>query len=561
MRLPLLVALLPILLPAVEPTRTATVAGITVTYLPAPLPQPMAPGPYQPSWDSLRQYRFPAWFRDAKFGIWAHWGPQCMPEAGDWYGKNMYIQGKAQYDEHVRRFGHPTEFGFKDICRAWKAENFNPDALVDIYRRAGAKYFVAMANHHDNFDLWDSTYQPWNSVALGPKQNLVGRWAEAARKAGLRFGVSVHASNTWNWFEVSQLSDRTGPKAGVPYDGKLTKADGKGTWWEGLDPQDLYAQNHRPSQYAGQKVDLERKFPGEPVSVAFATKYCNRVRDLVDRYQPDLVYFDDYVLPLAMRTDSAYGLGLVAHIYNENTARNGGKNEAVVNTKLLDEQQRQCLVRDYEMAAPDTPEREPWQTDACIGRWHYAKGVRYRTATQVIRALVDIVSKNGNLLLNIPLRSDGTMDADEAAVVTGIGSWLAVNGEAIYGTRPWQIFGEGPSLSYKGETSSKGGTNLFAKNLVYTGEDLRFTAKENILYAVALAWPADGRLRIRSLAEGAPAAPGTISAVRLLGSQENLTATRTGQGLEILLPSKPAGVEAYALRIEGALPPAATAAP
>jgi alpha-L-fucosidase len=373
MRISLFVACLPILLPAVEATRTANVAGITVTYLPAPLPQPMAPGPYQPSWESLRQYRFPAWFRDAKFGIWAHWGPQCMPEAGDWYGKNMYIQGKAQYDEHVRRFGHPSEFGFKDICHAWKAEHFDPEHLVEVYRQAGAKYFVAMANHHDNFDLWDSRYQPWNSVAIGPQQNLIGRWATAAHKAGLRFGVSIHASNTWNWFEVSQLSDHTGPKAGVPYDGVLTKADGKGTWWEGLDPQDLYAQNHRPSPMAGQKVELERQFPGEPVSVAFATKYCNRVHDLVDRYQPDLVYFDDYVLPLAMRTDSAYGLGLVAHIYNADQARHGGKNEAVINTKLLDETQRQCLVRDYEMAAPDTLEREPWQTDACIGHWHYAR--------------------------------------------------------------------------------------------------------------------------------------------------------------------------------------------
>ena len=536
-----------------EEVRTAQVAGITVTYLPAPLPQPMAPGPYQPTWESLGQYRHPAWFRDAKFGIWAHWGPQCMPEAGDWYAKNMYIQGKKQYDEHVRRFGHPSEFGFKDICNAWKAENFNPERLVEIYRRAGAKYFVAMANHHDNFDLWDSLYQPWNSVAIGPKQNLVGRWAEAARKNGLRFGVSVHASNTWNWFEVSQGRDATGPKAGVPYDGNLTKADGKGTWWEGLDPQDLYAQNHRPSDKAGQKVDLERKFPGEPVSVQFATKYCNRVRDLVDRYQPDLVYFDDFVLPLAMRTDAAYGLALTAHIYNQDQARHGGRNEVVVNTKILDAQQSKCLVRDYEMAAPDQIQAEPWQTDACIGRWHYAKGVRYRTATQVVRALADVVSKNGNLLLNVPLRSDGTPDDDELAVVQGIGDWLTINGEAIYDTRPWTTFGEGPSLAFVGTQSSKGGTDMFSPKLVYTAEDIRFTTKGRTLYAIALAWPADGRLRIRSLAEGGAAAPGSISAVRLLGTAEALTFTRTADGLDIVLPAKPAGAEAYALRIEGAL--------
>ena len=188
----------------------------------------------------------PEWFRDAKFGIWAVFGPQCEPEDGDWYARGMYIQGTVQNQFHVARYGPPWEFGFKDVIHEWKAPNFDPDQLLAFYKRCGAQYFMAMANHHDNFDLYNSKYQPWNSVAIGPQKDIIGLWAAAARKHGLRFGVSVHASHAWTWYEPAQGNDTSGPLAGVPYDGNLTKTDGKGKWWEGLDPQDLYAQNHKP---------------------------------------------------------------------------------------------------------------------------------------------------------------------------------------------------------------------------------------------------------------------------------------------------------------------------
>ncbi|HLV81964.1 MAG TPA: alpha-L-fucosidase, partial [Chthonomonadaceae bacterium] len=200
----------------------------------------LAPGPFAPNWESLKQYRCPQWFQDAKFGIWAHWSPQCVPEQGDWYARNMYLQGSDQYNYHVAHYGHPSKFGYKDICNLWKAEHWDPDRLIRLYKRAGAKYFVALANHHCNFDCWNSKYQTWNSVNIGPHKDIVGIWAKTARRYGLRFGVTVHSARSWNWFEVAHGSDKTGPLAGVPYDGSLTKADGKGQWWDGYDPQDLY---------------------------------------------------------------------------------------------------------------------------------------------------------------------------------------------------------------------------------------------------------------------------------------------------------------------------------
>ena len=282
---------------------------------------------FQPSWESLQQYKCPDWFRDAKFGIWAHWTAQSVPEMGDWYAHGMYIEGSGQYDYHVKHYGHPSKFGFKDVDHLWHAEKWNPDKLMALYRAAGARYFVALAQHHDNFDCFDSKYQPWNSVALGPKRDIVGDWAKAARAAGLRFGVTCHGSHAWSTYEVAQGADKTGPLAGVPYDGNLTKADGKGQWWEGLDPQDLYAQRHEPM---GMDWTWDNKGHGDRPSKAYCEKFYNRSIDLIDKYNPDLLYFDDLTLPLN-EVDPSVGLRIAAHYYNSNIARHGGRLEAVMN--------------------------------------------------------------------------------------------------------------------------------------------------------------------------------------------------------------------------------------
>ena len=210
--------------------------------------EPIAKGAYEPTLESLQKYQAPEWFRNAKFGIWAHWGPQCQPGQGDWYARMMYRQGSHPYNWHVQNYGHPSKFGFKDVINTWKAEKWEPEKLVALYKRAGAQYFFAMANHHDNLDMWNSKYQSWNSVQVGPHKDILAGWAQAAKKYNLPLGLSIHAAHAWSWMETAQQSDKEGEYAGVPYDGKLSAADGKGTWWEGLDPQELYAQNHPLSE-------------------------------------------------------------------------------------------------------------------------------------------------------------------------------------------------------------------------------------------------------------------------------------------------------------------------
>ncbi|HEY1787794.1 MAG TPA: alpha-L-fucosidase, partial [Verrucomicrobiae bacterium] len=329
---------------------------------------PIAEGPFQPTWQSLStQYHTPEWFRDAKFGIWAHWGPQCEPEHGDWYARRMYMQGDGDYKSHLREYGHPSTNGFKDVIHDWKAADFNPDKLLKFYKENGAKYFMALAVHHDNFDLWNSTYQPWNSVNIGPHQDLIGGWAAAARKNGLHFAVSVHASHAWSWYEVAQGADTKGPLAGVPYDGKLTTADGKGKWWDGLDPQDLYAQNHKPGKDLVWDWD-----PTQGSSVpdaAYMEKYFERVKQLWDDYRPDMIYFDDDVLPFNGVTDEI-GLKLAAHFYNTSIQWHHGQNEAVMTDKHLNQMECQAEVYDIERGKADGILPQPWETDTCIGSWH-----------------------------------------------------------------------------------------------------------------------------------------------------------------------------------------------
>jgi len=510
---------------------------------------PIASGPFKPDWNSLTNYQTPEWFRDAKFGIWAHWGPQCEPEHGDWYARSMYIRGSADYKSHLAEYGHPSTNGFKDVIHVWKAEHFDPDKLLAFYKENGAKYFMALANHHDNFDNFDSKFQPWNSVAIGPHKDLIGGWARAAHKSGLRFAVSVHCSRAWSWYEPAQGADSEGPLAGVPYDGKLTKADGKGLWWDGLDPQDLYAQNHVPGKTLNWDWD-----PAKGSSVpdaAYLEKYFKRVQQLWDDYHPDQIYFDDSVLPFHGVTDEI-GLNLAAHFYNS-SIRLHGRNEAVMNNKMLNEMQRQAMVYDIERGKAEGILPRPWQTDTCIGSWHYDQAIfknhRYKSAASVIRMLADIVSKNGNLMLSVPLQRDGTPDADEIEILKGIGAWLKVNGDAIYSTRPWKIFGEGPS-TISPEKGHFGGQSDVQK-APFTAEDIRFTQSKNgrMIYAIVLEFPADGKVTIKSLASDAPNWPGKIRSVRLLGAGK-LEYTRDESGLHLTLPAQRPCATAFALKIQ-----------
>lgn len=503
--------------------------------------EPMMKGKFQPTWSSLETYQVPEWFRNAKFGIWAHWGPQCVEGSGDWMARSMYLEGSAEYKHHVEHYGHPSEVGFKDIIPLFKAEKWNPDKLVEFYKKIGAQYFFALGNHHDNFDLWDSKYQAWNSKNMGPKRDILAEWEQAARKYELPFGISFHADHAWTWYEPSQRYDRNGPKAGVPYDGTLTKADGKGKWWEGYDPQDLYAQNHPMSK--GSWVDgmIHSQWAwGNGASLPtqeYCTNFYDRTVDAINRYNPDLIYFDVTVVPFYPISDA--GLKIAAHFYNHNMATHKGKLEAVMLSKILDENQRKAIVWDVERGAPNEIMEQPWQSCSCIGGWHYNTSIYennwYKSAADVVKLLVDIVSKNGNLLLSVPLRADGTFDEKEEKILNEFGDWMNINKEAILDTRPWEIFGEGPIAEADIKINAQGfNEGSYSKA---TAQEIRFTQTKKDLYATVLAWPTEKQILIKSLSDESKLFLGKISRVELLGYGK-VSFTRTDKGLLINMPDK-----------------------
>jgi alpha-L-fucosidase len=287
----------------------------------------VASGPYSPDWKEISQhYQTPEWWRDAKFGAWAHWDPQSMPEDGDWYMRGMYQEGSAQYRYHTNHFGHPSEYGYKDIAHNWVIDRWKPNELMDLYVEMGTRYFMAMGDHHDNFDCFDSKYQPWNSVNVGPKVDIVGTWEKAARRDGMRFGIGFHASppRTWGQFmPVRYTSDKTGPKQGVPYDALQTILDGKGKWWEGMDPVDLYGPVHNNK---------------DPLHSPFANQFMWRVDDALTKYHPDMIYFDEHAGDSQMDLGVRMGLGflappLIANYYNKSLQWNRGKMDVVLNLK------------------------------------------------------------------------------------------------------------------------------------------------------------------------------------------------------------------------------------
>lgn len=488
----------------------------------------VAEGPFEPNWESLAGWQCPEWFRDAKFGLWAHWGPQCQAEDGDWYARHMYFPGQGQYNYHVSHFGDPSVYGLKELIRDWKAEQWNPDELIQLYASAGAKYFMTLGNHHDNFDLWDSPYQEWNSVNLGPKRDIVGEWAEACEKYGLPLGISIHASHTWTWMEGAQA-----------YDGNLTKADGVGQWWEGYDPQELYAQQHAHSTNWQDVGVIHSQWnwgngASQP-SAAYKQKFQNRVLQCIDKYHPRAIYFDDSVLPFYY-CDNQIGYNILAHYYNQSANANGGQQDVVVMGKILNDDQKQRLLWDVERGIPDRCQDLPWQTCTCIGSWHYDRGVYdrngYKSAATVVRMLVDVVSKNGNLLLSIPVRGNGTIDEKERAVVLDIKAWMDINKESIYGTRPWKTFGEGPLAEAVNPLNAQG----FNEGFNYTAADVRYNAKGSTVYATIMQWPTAGDFTFKAFGITAASYSGKVNSVKLLGYGD-VAFTHNADGLTVNVPA------------------------
>lgn len=462
----------------------------------------LAPGRFEPTVESLKTYRTPDWFRDAKLGIWAHWGPQAVPRQGDWYARFMYVPGHPHYDHHLKTYGHPSEFGYKDIVPLWKAEKFDPEALMDRYAAAGAKYFVSMGVHHDNFDLWNSRHHRWNAAAMGPKRDIVGAWKAAAKRRGLRFGVSEHLGASYTWSYPNHLYDQFWPKLGVSYDG--------------ADPRyaDLYHDNR------------DEPFLNTPASwytrnTRYHAHWYERIRDLVDSYQPDLLYSDGG-MPFG-----EVGRSLVAHLYNSSMAPRG-ELEAVYASKDTGsgEFHKEWGVQDVERGVLKGINPLPWQTDTSNGDWFFSDRDRYKTPGDVITMLADIVSKNGNMLLNIVLYADGSLPPESEQLLAELAIWMKVNSEAIHGTRPWKVHGEGPTEAAAG---------MFREKVDYTARDIRFTTGQGALYAIALGQPS-GTTAIGSLAAGSPLERRRVRRVRLLGHRAPITFRQTSSALVVDVP-------------------------
>jgi alpha-L-fucosidase len=501
----------------------------------SPIPGLNGTGPYAATWDSLLQYEAPEWYQDAKFGIWAHWSPQCVPEKGDWYARNMYVEGSDQYKYHLEHYGHPSRFGYKDLSPQWTLLNWRPDELLDRYKKAGARFFFALANHHDGFDCWDSKHHPWNSQTIGPHRDVVGTWAKLAKERGLRFGVTVHQARNWWWFEPSHGADKQGPLAGVPYDGELTHRQDQQEWWQGFDPQVLYGPKH----------------PADALpDPSYVKDFYDRTRDLIDQHDPDILYFDNSMFPLGWA-----GMNIAAYFYNRSLLNRGGKMDVVANIKNVPAHLVKAVVADFERGLIDEISPHVWQSETCIGNWHYDRSLYdqpgefggYLHPRDAIHWLIDTVSKNGVLVLNIPGKPDGTIDSKEIAVLDKITEWMSVNSEAIYETRPWKIFGEGPTKVEAGAFKGTSVANLGAR-------DVRFTrTKDNrVVYAILLGLPRQ-ETTIQALGLSSANSPGRIEKVEVLGGRQAPEWKQTQNGLTIKLPESLSGIPEYGVTVKAYL--------
>ncbi|MCT4586823.1 MAG: alpha-L-fucosidase [Carboxylicivirga sp.] len=493
----------------------------------------------EPTWEELSaQYEFPQWFLEARFGIWLHWGAQTQPaEGGGWYARHMYQKdvgretwGKGAYDYHVKTYGHPSEKGFKDVINEWKAEKLDADALMKYIKGLGAKYFMIMANHHDHFDNFNSTHHEWNSVIVGPKKDIVGEFEKAAKKYQLPFCVSSHDDRYKEWWLPAFGADIEGPKKGIVYDGRHTKADGAGKWWEGMDPANLYgvAPEFRTKDWH-KKVD---------------TNWMNRHIELVTKYDVDLLWFDGYDFPYGK-----YGKEL-CRTYYYHSLKKHGKIKAAVAGKFHGEP---ATIKDVERGGTNEIVNVPWQGTLTFGGWFYKENKPSRhNARTTIENLVDVISKNGNLLLNIELYPDGTIPPKHKAIIDEVGEWVNLNGEAIYATKPWLEFGD--NLFSDEELLKEGGAigeldlEVLKKNKKkehfnertitaepYRHNEVRFTTKGNDLFVFVLN-PKAGKIELPTLGFETKFNNKKVKSIQLLGGTKKVKFKQYNDKLVLNVP-------------------------
>jgi alpha-L-fucosidase len=458
-------------------------------------------GPFQPSWESLENYTTPEWYLDAKFGIFIHWGLYSVPAfRNEWYSRNMYLQDQPEYKHHLETYGPHKQFGYKDFIPKFSAKKWDPEKWASLFTKSGAKYVVQVAEHHDGFAMYDCTYGKWNTVKMGPRRDLVGELASAVRKQGLVFGVSYHRAEHWWFFE-----------GGMQFDSDVK------------DPR--YADFYGPAEPQNTQPDKD-----------FLDDWLGRACELVDKYNLQLFYFDWWI---EQQVFKPYLQKFAAYYYNRGKQWNLG---VAINYKH-NAFHEHAAVLDVERGKLDTSRSLFWQTctSICKKSWGYIRDHDYKSAGSIISDMVDIVSKNGCLLLNIAPKPDGTIPDEQQRILMEIGQWLKVNGEAIYGTRPWVTYGEGPTRTIDGE---------FKDSVIesYTGQDVRFTTKGDVVYAIALAWPGE-EMVIQSLGTNLRLYTGEIVNVQLLGSEESLEWSHDNTGLRVKMPVRKPCDYAFTLKI------------
>jgi alpha-L-fucosidase len=475
-------------------------------------------GPFRPDWESLQKYQVPEWYKDAKFGIFIHWGVYSVPAFGsEWYPREMYRQDSEVYKHHIAAYGPQAKFGYKDFIPMFKAEHFDPAAWARLFKESGAKYVVPVAEHHDGFAMYDSGLSDWTAAKMGPKRDVIGELAQAVRAAGLHFGASSHRVEHNFFLGVGRTfsSDINDPQYAAFYG-----------------PAHQWLENKR-----GTPLSNDFTF----VSSAWADDWLARASEMVEKYHPDIMYFDWWIGQPSIRPDLTR---FAAFYYNASLKY--GDHVGVINYKDWAIEEHSAVL-DLERGQLGDIRPLYWQTDTSVSNksWGYIKDDTFKSPQFVIDQLIDIVSKNGNLLLNIGPKPDGTIPDEVQQVLRDVGSWLAVNGDAIYGTRPWKIYGEGPTQVAAGSFHDTDTAN-------YTAEDFRFTTKGNTLYAIELGWSSSGKVVIHSL--GTAVGSQKVESVALLGSDAKIQSRQEPDGLHLQLPAQAPGKYAYAFRVlfEGA---------
>ncbi len=470
---------------------------------------------YQSSWDSLRTHVTPQWLKDAKFGIYTHWGIYCVPAKGPnatWYPYNMYSPGTEQYEYHVKTYGGPEKFGYKDFIPEFTGEKFDADEWAELFKKAGARFAGPVGEHHDGFTMWDTRYSEWNAAKMGPKRDVVGELAKAMRAQDMKYLIALHHAENW-WFYPHHIP---------AYDTADPRYAG------------LYGQPHDLGGIPDRQLRHEEWWDFERPSQKFLEQWKNKTLEAIDRYQPDMLWFD-----FGLRfIQEKYKKDFLAYYFNR--AEEWGK-EVVVTYKWHDLVPGSGVI-DLELGRFDTLTYMDWITDTTVDAghgWGYLKETPYKTPQNLIHYLVDNVSKNGYMLLNVGPRSDGSIPEQAQEILHAIGKWLAVNGEAIYGTTPWMIYGEGPTQM------TKAGYFMEDQEVQYTPQDFRFTVKGDTLYAICLGWPAQ-EFTIPALYK---LWPNEIQSVQLLGHGQELPWQWTPKGVKIIRPAEKPCEHAYVFKI------------